>query len=520
MGGWPTSRMSCPPEPDPSGSAASRSTPTAPAAPQWSSFPPALCVRPGAGAPPPPADVSDRSARCAATRRSTGCARVWPRLRERTRCRWWTRTRRRGGDRQRHSRPSTTRPRWRPSSSGSAPGELDKVVLAREVTVEAPARARPAALYGALRELFPTLLLLLLRLAGGARSSERARSSSSGAAAPARTRSALAGSTRRSADPSVDDHLGEQLRTSAKDRSEHEIVVRRIERALRPYSVWVEAAPEPELVKVANIQHLGTPIHAQLAEPRSAVDLAGRLHPTPAVGGEPRERALQAIAELESLDRGWYAGPVGWMDAAEDGEFCVALRSALLRDRTAHLFAGNDSERRRRDRGQARGAAGARRLERRLLSAPAHQVGTAVPPPERQLVGVGERGPTIAGAQRKLASPAWRQAGNRGHEPPALLSSCSASACSAVEHRALGPRPRRAARHSLSGRARGLGELGVGHHAVDEAELVRLRRAEGSSLEDHLQCARRSQDPQGVAPLRVGQKRGSSEGRTVPLSVT
>ena len=117
-------------------------------------------------------------------------------------------------------------------------------------------------------------------------------------------------------------------------------MVHRIERALRPYSVWVEAAPEPELVKVANIQHLGTPIHAQLAEPRSAVDLAGRLHPTPAVGGEPRERALQAIAELERSGSRLVRGPVGWMDAAEDGEFCVALRSALLRDRTAHLFAG------------------------------------------------------------------------------------------------------------------------------------------------------------------------------------
>ena len=64
------------------------------------------------------------------------------------------------------------------------------------------------------------------------------------------------------------------------------------------------------------------------------------LHPTPAVGGEPNDRAVEAIAELERLDRGWYAGPVGWMDATEDGEFCVALRSALLRDRTAHLFAG------------------------------------------------------------------------------------------------------------------------------------------------------------------------------------
>ncbi len=128
---------------------------------------------------------------------------------------------------------------------------------------------------------------------------------------------------------------------SAKDRREHEIVVRRIERTLRGQAVWVEAAPEPGLVKVANIQHLGTPIRAQLSEPRSAVELAGLLHPTPAVGGEPRNRALATIAELEELDRGWYAGPVGWMDAAEDGEFCVAIRSALLRDRTAHLFAGN-----------------------------------------------------------------------------------------------------------------------------------------------------------------------------------
>jgi isochorismate synthase EntC len=64
------------------------------------------------------------------------------------------------------------------------------------------------------------------------------------------------------------------------------------------------------------------------------------LHPTPAVGGEPWPRAASALAELEDMDRGWYAAPVGWMDATEDGEFCVALRSALLRDRDAHLFAG------------------------------------------------------------------------------------------------------------------------------------------------------------------------------------
>jgi salicylate biosynthesis isochorismate synthase/menaquinone-specific isochorismate synthase len=219
-------------------------------------------------------------------------------------------------------------------------GALDKVVLAREVAVEAPRAHDPAALYGALRELFPTCFCFCCGTPEaafiGASPELLVRRSGSGAATVA-----LAGSTRRSSDPAVDDHLGEQLLRSEKDRREHEIVVRRIERALRPHAVWVEAAPEPGLVKVANIQHLATPIRAQLSEPRSAIELAGFLHPTPAVGGEPREAAFATIEELEALDRGWYAGPVGWMDATEDGEFCVGIRSALLRDRVAHLFAGN-----------------------------------------------------------------------------------------------------------------------------------------------------------------------------------
>jgi isochorismate synthase len=218
-------------------------------------------------------------------------------------------------------------------------GELEKTVLAREVVVDAPSAHDPAALHGALRELFPACFCFCVGSPEGAfcgASPELlVRRRGSGAATVA-----LAGSARRSADPSVDDHLGEQLLRSEKERIEHAIVARRIERALRPHSVWVEAAPEPGLVKVANIQHMATPIHAQLAEPRSAVELAGLLHPTPAVGGEPRDAALAAIDELEGMDRGWYAGPVGWMDAAEDGDFCVALRSALLRDRRAHLYAG------------------------------------------------------------------------------------------------------------------------------------------------------------------------------------
>jgi salicylate biosynthesis isochorismate synthase/menaquinone-specific isochorismate synthase len=217
--------------------------------------------------------------------------------------------------------------------------QLEKVVLAREVVAQAPRAHDPAAVFGALREVFPSCFCFCCGSPEGAFLGASPELLIRRAGASAAT-VGLAGSTRRSADPAVDDHLGEQLRRSPKERREHEIVVRRIERSLRPHSVWVEAAPEPGLVKVANIQHLGTPIHAQLADPRSAIDLAGRLHPTPAVGGEPRDAALRAIAELEDLDRGWYAGPVGWMDAAEDGEFCVALRSALLRDRAAHLLAG------------------------------------------------------------------------------------------------------------------------------------------------------------------------------------
>jgi salicylate biosynthesis isochorismate synthase/menaquinone-specific isochorismate synthase len=150
----------------------------------------------------------------------------------------------------------------------------------------------------------------------------------------------LAGSTRRSADPAVDDHLGEQLLRSAKDREEQAIVSRRIERTLRPHAVWVTAAPEPVLVRVANIQHLATPIRAQLASPIGAIELAGMLHPTPAVGGEPLDVAAPLIPALEGLDRGWYAGPVGWTDTSEDGEFCVALRCALLTGPVARCYAG------------------------------------------------------------------------------------------------------------------------------------------------------------------------------------
>jgi isochorismate synthase len=218
-------------------------------------------------------------------------------------------------------------------------GALEKIVLAREVAVHGPAPHDVAAIHGILREAFPSCFVFAVSRGDAAfvAASPELLARREGLRA---STLALAGSTRRSADPAVDDHLGEQLLRSDKDRAEQAIVTRRIERALRPHAVWVTSAPEPVIVRMANIQHLATPIRAQLAGPISAIELVGLLHPTPAVGGEPLSVAAPLIPALEGLDRGWYAGPVGWVDASEDGEFCVALRSALVDGRVARCYAG------------------------------------------------------------------------------------------------------------------------------------------------------------------------------------
>jgi isochorismate synthase len=218
-------------------------------------------------------------------------------------------------------------------------GDFEKIVLAREVAVHAPAPHDAAAVFGVLRAGFDSCYVYCVG---------RGDSAFVGASPELLVRReglrastvALAGSARRSADPAVDAHLGEQLLSSHKDREEQAIVTRRIARVLRPLSVWVTAPDEPVIVRMANIQHLATPIRAQLAEPVGAIELAGLLHPTPAVGGEPLHAASPLIPALEGLDRGWYAGPVGWTDVNEDGELCVALRCALLTGSVARCYAG------------------------------------------------------------------------------------------------------------------------------------------------------------------------------------
>ena len=151
---------------------------------------------------------------------------------------------------------------------------------------------------------------------------------------------ALAGSGLRGGSPDEDEHLAERLRNDPKEVGEHAIVVDAIREALADVCERVVVDAEPRVEKLSNVQHLLSVIRGQLREGRNVLELVQRLHPTPAVGGYPRQRALELIRQLERLDRGWYAAPIGWMGANGDGEFVVGLRSALVSNDTATLFAG------------------------------------------------------------------------------------------------------------------------------------------------------------------------------------
>jgi isochorismate synthase len=150
----------------------------------------------------------------------------------------------------------------------------------------------------------------------------------------------LAGSMPRGTSTEQDERLGSELLASAKDRREQEIVVRAMREVLGDTCAQLEMSDEPSLLKLQNIQHLVTRFSGTLAAGHSVLDLVERLHPTPAVGGLPRAAALEWLRAHEKLDRGWYAGAVGWMDGNLEGEFAVAIRSALLTQNRATCFAG------------------------------------------------------------------------------------------------------------------------------------------------------------------------------------
>jgi menaquinone-specific isochorismate synthase len=153
----------------------------------------------------------------------------------------------------------------------------------------------------------------------------------------------LGGTAPRGADPAQDESLGSQLLTSAKNTEEHAYAVASIRDALRPLCDTLDVEARPALLKLPNLQHLGTHVYGTLADtgtPKSALALAAAVHPPAAVCGTPTGAALDLIRELEQMDRERYAGPVGWMDADGNGEWGIALRCAQLSGRTARLFAG------------------------------------------------------------------------------------------------------------------------------------------------------------------------------------
>ncbi len=151
---------------------------------------------------------------------------------------------------------------------------------------------------------------------------------------------ALAGSAPRGATEEEDQRFGAELLNSTKNQEEHQFVVTTIRDALSSLCSRVWVADAPHLLKLKNIQHLETPIVGNLLLGHSILETIEDLHPTPAVGGYPRIPALAAIREDEQLDRGWYAGPIGWIGTEGNGEFAVALRSGLVEGPQAILFAG------------------------------------------------------------------------------------------------------------------------------------------------------------------------------------
>ncbi|WP_347549181.1 isochorismate synthase [Pseudalkalibacillus hwajinpoensis] len=150
----------------------------------------------------------------------------------------------------------------------------------------------------------------------------------------------LAGSIQRGETAEEDGELGNILLHDKKNRIEHDLVVQMIRTAMEEECEFVQVPSVPELLKTPDIQHLYTPVVARAGKGTSLLRMVERLHPTPALGGFPQEEAVEEIRRIENLDRGWYAGPVGWMDFQGNGEFAVAIRSGLLNGNQATLYAG------------------------------------------------------------------------------------------------------------------------------------------------------------------------------------
>jgi isochorismate synthase len=219
-------------------------------------------------------------------------------------------------------------------------GRMRKVVLARTIQVESARELDPTLLAHRLRAVDPDAYTFAAPTDEGVLVGASPELLVSRRGLEVRS-NPLAGSAPRSGDKDEDRANAEALAGSAKDREEHAIVVDAVVETLSPLCADLTWDPEPVLHETPNVWHLSTRFRGVLRDPApTALDLVAALHPTPAVGGEPREAALESIAELEPFDRGRYAGAVGWVDADGDGEWAIALRCAELRGEQAVLYAG------------------------------------------------------------------------------------------------------------------------------------------------------------------------------------
>jgi len=224
--------------------------------------------------------------------------------------------------------------------AGIEAGAMEKVVLARRVHADVPAGFDPIELLERLRERHPGCYRFYFDFGLGGiflgASPERLVTLRGVRVAS----DAIAGTAARPDDPREEAEAIDALRGSAKDRSEHEFVVRHIREALAPFAEELTVDATPEVQRLRRLLHLRTRIAGKTAKGTHILSLASRLHPTPAVAGSPRRAALDWIAAREPGDRGWYAGPIGWMTAGGDGDFAVGLRGAFIAGRRAILAAG------------------------------------------------------------------------------------------------------------------------------------------------------------------------------------
>ncbi|MFD1571895.1 isochorismate synthase [Halorubrum laminariae] len=244
------------------------------------------------------------------------------------------------------SHRTTSREAWRTGVEAAVDrirgGDLQKVVLAQALEAELSAPFPRAATLERLAEKYPDCHRYYFEPDGDDRGSAFFGATPERLVAlRGRTveTDALAGTTGRGETPEEDEWLSRELLDDAKNVHEHQLVAETVCDQLKPFAASISAG-DRRVRRLATVQHLHTPITAELDDDRHVLELVEALHPTPAVGGLPPDRALDTIREAEPFDRGWYAAPVGWIDAAGNGAFAVAIRSAVARPRRATLFAG------------------------------------------------------------------------------------------------------------------------------------------------------------------------------------